>query len=331
MTRAGAGRTGRGPRLRCVAGTLCGQPADGPRRACPSAHAVCFQVQSGFHTRGDFRACNSECTCVRAHSLYRVKARPRAPGDRRSGVRAPQCVREVAAGFLGIPATGEPSPETCASCAGPGGWVGLLVGRKKQVLAAGGPVARAVGSESPQTRRSECCSCRPSHTPHAVREPQSRPGLSGVGLGQPLCFNISSQHVMRAVCKLSFRTKSELPGAKGVAAGEAAGFPLPSAIPVLPSTHSQGNLPLAVPRPAGRDDDRPHQARGVRHWMAVPPGKTEQTRPIRPTASQGSRAFRPPDSCTWGSVCGLGASGGPRPPSDAREALQKDTGNHPPG
>lgn len=134
VTTAGAGHTGRGPRLRRVAGTLCGQPADGPRRACPSAHAACFRVQSGFHTRGDFRACNSECTCVRAHGLYRAKARPHALSrDGRPGV----C--KGGSGLPRDPATGERSPETCASCPGPGGWVGLLVGGKKQFWLLVGP------------------------------------------------------------------------------------------------------------------------------------------------------------------------------------------------
>lgn len=53
---------GGGPRLCCVSGTLCGQPADGPRRACPSlhVHAACLRSRWASHTRG-FTACNSEC------------------------------------------------------------------------------------------------------------------------------------------------------------------------------------------------------------------------------------------------------------------------------
>jgi len=257
-------------------------------------------------------------------------ARPSGTGARLRG--CPECAK-VVAGFLGIP-HGERSPETCASCPGPGGWMGLLVGGKKQFWLLVGPWSAPWGATGHRHGALRGCSCRWSRTP-CGQGAQSHPDLSAVGLGQPLCLNISSQHVMRAVCEPSFRTTSELPGAEGVGAREAAGFRPASTIPVLPSTRSHGNLPLAVPRPAGRDVHRPYRSRGVRDQMAVPPGKTEQRRPTRPTASRGSRAFGPglrghPASWTWGSVCGLGAPGGPVSQFDARETMQKDMGNHPP-
>lgn len=89
---------GGGPRLRCVAGTLCGQPADGPRRACPSVHvhAACLRSRWASHTRG-FMACNSErvwCASPRFAQGEGKTAPPRpAPGLTLGSVGSSVCAR----------------------------------------------------------------------------------------------------------------------------------------------------------------------------------------------------------------------------------------------
>lgn len=110
-----------GPRVRCVAGTLCGQPADGPRRARPSARDACFQVKSGFTHVGVSRHAILSARGLQAHNLYRVKARPRGPAGRMlRGRGTPGCARD-AVDFLRLPTAGvRQSPETCASVQGPG-------------------------------------------------------------------------------------------------------------------------------------------------------------------------------------------------------------------
>lgn len=148
-------------------------------------------------------------------------------------------------GSLGIPATRDAPLRRGLRAQGPG----AAGGGRKQVLAAGGPVARAMRSESPRTRRCEWLLRRPS-AQHVRRRALEAPQISrAAGPGRPLCLDLSSQQTRRA---------SEVRAEEA----EGASFLPASSIPILPSPRSPENLPLAVPQPAGGDTGHPPGARG---------------------------------------------------------------------
>lgn len=155
------------------------RPAGRWPKAGPSLRACCVFPSSKWvsHTWG------SQGMQFGVH----MRASPVCTGGRQArvplwdghlGVRVLPCVQEVVADLLGIPTTGGQSPETCAS--GPRGLGGAAGGRQETVLAAGGPVARAVGSASPQTWRSAWLFLHtPPHTPtHVQGAPESPSNLA---------------------------------------------------------------------------------------------------------------------------------------------------------
>lgn len=120
-------------------GTLCGQPADGPR---PPALRLCMlhvfklnftQLGSSWHAT---LGLNGLCVAV----FTGMGAKPLRSAGRLLGVWLSLCVQRWR-GSLGFPGQGD-GPETCASCPGPEaqGCMGVAGGR--QVTSSGCPRAK---------------------------------------------------------------------------------------------------------------------------------------------------------------------------------------------
>lgn len=90
-------------------------------------------------------ACNSKVQVACIYSILTgVKATEQAPPPQACVLLVASCAPRDAGGFLGVPTGWEQSPETCASWAwglGPGAEWRLLVGGKRQVLAAVRPTS----------------------------------------------------------------------------------------------------------------------------------------------------------------------------------------------
>lgn len=239
-----------------------------------------FEFKVGFtHVGISGHAIQSARACEPTVCTGRRRDLTRSPGT-----GAPECAK-VVAGFLGILQLGNGPLRRVLRARGPGaGWGCWWEARNSSgCWWARGPHC----GERPRTRRSEGLFLQ--MVPHTTRGQgaQSHPDLSAVGLGQPLCLNLSSQHVMRAACKLSFRRTSELPGAEGVGGPGGCRFPTSLHDP-RPAFHVFSRTP-ALGRPPtcrkGRSPPTPHP------WHEAPDGCA--TRPdgaetqARPTASRG--------------------------------------------
>lgn len=166
-----------------VPGTLRGPPAGGP-------HGTCFRVQTRRHAVGASGHA-TECKWLECPVSAGTRAERLAAAGRVRGGGAPSV---QGGGFLRGPGRGG-SPETCAWCPG---LVGLLVGGKKQVPAAGGPLARRTHAGLP------------AHRPQRSVSPRGWTGLRGLvqgALSVPTSFlsagpppDVWAQRGARGVC-----------------------------------------------------------------------------------------------------------------------------------